>query len=291
MVDLKDFIYKIDSKNRKTKRYKLSCDGCLVDRGYGMASRSSKLCKKCMTKKDHLKECVDIANRRGGKCLSTKWTGSTSKYEFLCGDCSHLWKTYSYVIRRGSWCPKCSNKTMAKNKIKKGIRYCSELAHSKGGLFLSTVYKNNTTSYLWRCHDGHEWKTRLSVIEGGSWCPLCFASNGRFRKKESTLRGILEDIFKTDFPSSRPQWLVNPDTGYKLELDCYSESLKLAFEYDGELHYKDVDFFKNISKKQQVRDKIKDELCKNNGVNLIRISYKRKRDIRCAVMEAIDGLV
>lgn len=43
MVNIEDYIY--ISKN--TKRYKLHCDSCKIDRGYGMKSRSTLLCKKC----------------------------------------------------------------------------------------------------------------------------------------------------------------------------------------------------------------------------------------------------
>lgn len=89
----------------------------------------------------------------------------------------------------------------------------------------------------------------------------------------------------------RPDWLINPSTGYKLELDCYNEELKLAFEYDGELHDKDVDFFKNSSSQQRERDIIKDGLCKQHGIKLIRISYKDKYKLEQAVEESFDGLL
>ena len=55
-----------------------------------------------------------------------------------------------------------------------------------------------------------------------------------------------------------------------MELDGYCEELKIAFEYDGEFHYKDIyDDYHN----QQKRDTIKDKLCKEQGIKLIRIPY------------------
>ncbi len=71
-------------------------------------------------------------------------------------------------------------------------------------------------------------------------------------------------------------WLINPKTNYKMRLDGYFEDLKLGIEYDGIQHYeytpgldKTYDDFLN----RQKRDKIKDQLCKENGVKLIRIKY------------------
>jgi hypothetical protein len=81
---------------------------------------------------------------------------------------------------------------------------------------------------------------------------------------ESNCRNILDYVFETEFITIRPDWLRNPETGKNLELDLYNEKLKLAFECDGQYH----DF-----PSQAHRDKIKDNLCKQCGVLLIRIPY------------------
>ena len=232
MIVLTDYILQDRSRgNGKRKRYHLYCDSCGCSRGYGKKARAHKLCKKCMTRKDHLDECRQIAEQKGGKLLSTKWINSTAKYKFQCG-CGHIWETYSYVVRRGSWCPKCSLISMAQKQRIKSIKYCRNLANSHGGECLSEEYTNDAAKYKWKCGQGHTWTTRLTVIEGGSWCPQCFTNNSRFRRREAQVREIVENIFSKPFPSVRPKWLVNPDTGYVMELDCYNDELKLAFEYD-----------------------------------------------------------
>jgi hypothetical protein len=45
MVKIEDYIFV--GKNQNTKRYRLYCDKCNIDRGYSMKSRSHMLCKKC----------------------------------------------------------------------------------------------------------------------------------------------------------------------------------------------------------------------------------------------------
>jgi hypothetical protein len=64
--------------------------------------------------------------------------------------------------------------------------------------------------------------------------------------------------------------------GNKLRLDGYFEEYNLAIEYDGIQHY---EYTKKFDKeyeeflKRQERDRIKDKLCKENGIKLIRIRY------------------
>jgi hypothetical protein len=70
--------------------------------------------------------------------------------------------------------------------------------------------------------------------------------------------------------------LVNPETGRKLELDCYNEDLRLAVEYNGEQHYHfpnhtDQSYEEFIN--QARRDQFKAELCERYGVYLIVVPY------------------
>jgi hypothetical protein len=95
-------------------------------------------------------------------------------------------------------------------------------------------------------------------------------------KGEQICRIVLEMIFKVPFPSSRPLWLINPNTGSPMELDCYNEDLKLAVEYNGIQHYEYNESFHSSPDKyveSQYRDKQKKTLCKQQGVFLIVVSY------------------
>lgn len=94
---------------------------------------------------------------------------------------------------------------------------------------------------------------------------------------ETICRKHLEKILKTPFPKIRPNWLQNPVTGANLEIDCYSEKLKLGLEYNGRQHYEFVPHFhksKVDAQAQMYRDYIKRHLCESNNVKLIEVSYK-----------------
>jgi len=145
------------------------------------------------------------------------------------------------------------------------------IALERGGWCLSPDYINCDSKLWWQCGEGHIWDTTAGMIKhSGHWCPEC--ASRRYRS-ENACRKFFEAIFSKNFPQSRPNWLRGK-TGKKLELDGYCKELKLAFEYQGEQHYKFVNYLKgkNIEKIQK-HDRLKTELCKKNNVTLIQIPY------------------
>jgi len=68
------------------------------------------------------------------------------------------------------------------------IEYFQEIARSKGGECLSTIYVNNHTKIHIRCSEGHEWWVMpLSLKQSNSWCSKC-----AFKKNGDMKRGNLE---------------------------------------------------------------------------------------------------
>ena len=81
--------------------------------------------------------------------------------------------------------------------------------------------------------------------------------------------------------TSIESFLNNKITGgnYNLEIDCYNEELKLGVEYDGAQHHKYIPYFhknKEAFYNQKYRDTLKEYMCKENGVILIRVPYTIK---------------
>lgn len=111
----------------------------------------------------------------------------------------------------------------------------------------------------------------------------------RWKRQETCCRAV-EEIFGLPFQRDVRDlpWLVNPETGAYLELDCYNEELGIAIEHNGEHHYKFPNHW-NKTREEWIamlrRDKLKPELCDKNGVYLITIPYtipfpKIKAEIR-----------
>lgn len=93
---------------------------------------------------------------------------------------------------------------------------------------------------------------------------------------ECRLNAIVERLFKRPFKKCKPEWLKNPTTGRRLELDLYNAELGLAFEYDGAQHHHFVPHFhvsQDHFKYRQLLDRLKDKLCQTHGVVLVRVPH------------------
>jgi hypothetical protein len=99
--------------------------------------------------------------------------------------------------------------------------------------------------------------------------------------REEKCRDVFESLTGRAYPTIRPNWLVNPKTGKKLELDGYCADLRSAFEYNGKQHYSypnsfhktEADFDNLIE-----RDQHKMNTCQDYGVRLLVIPYDLKDD-------------
>ena len=188
---------------------------------------------------------------------------------------TQLIKTF---IDDNKWCSAC-----AQTKYNINDLYTHATTHN--GFCLSTNYVSCADHYTWKCGScDHIWNsTWLSVNCKQSWCPNCANSS-----METICRLAIEEITKLKFPK-------NLDV-IGAEIDCYNDDLKLGFEYDGIQHHEYVQYFhgdKDIMKFEQQleRDVIKDELCINAGIRLIRINYKiNKNKLRTYIHDLIRGL-
>jgi hypothetical protein len=74
----------------------------------------------------------------------------------------------------------------------------------------------------------------------------------------------------------RPEWLINPITGRRLEIDLYVEVINVGIEVQGEQHYRFIPGFHKDQadfEYQKQRDEIKRAICKEKGVTLYEV-YK-----------------
>ena len=218
-------------------------------------------------KKYTIESCQQIAEERGGECLSKIYEGCKKPMKWKCKE-GHEWNAIFDNIKQGKWCSICK-------KCKKlTIEDCRKVAEERNGKCLSTKYINTRTLMEWKCSEGHTWNSVFYSIKNlNTWCPYC--SKG---KSEKLCRKIIEELTQEKFPSIRPDFLKHYKTGCNLELDGYCEKLQMAFEYHGEQHYKYCPRFfhkkgKYVFEEQKERDKLKIELCIKNNIKLIIIPY------------------
>lgn len=218
-----------------------------------------------MSAKVDIARCRQYASRNNGRCLSRTYIKNNLKLLWQCVN-GHKWQAPWNQIRRGHWCRMCSyEKTGEKNKH--NINYCRHVASRRECHCVADTYEGIHFPLRWRCNNcGREWSASLNnVRSGNSRCPYCH----HISAMENRCRIIFEALFNNPFPKCKPFKQFKS----LLELDGYCKKLNIAFEYDG-IHHRTGRLFPTDTRNLSIfkRDKEKDELCKNVGIRLIRIS-------------------
>ena len=232
------------------------------------------------------------------------WGKDNEKYLWIgCKEHGYYKQRYTNHYRYG--CSKCAKKELSKrtrmdidelvSKLKKvhGDKYdYSDLIKNYTGMNKckhrdeNFDRQNRSKKYTVVCKEHGPFETTMHKhLYRGHGCPDC---NPTVSHGEKVVRKIFEKIYDGHkFKKIRPDWLRNPQTNCKLELDGYNEELKIAFEYNGIQHYEPVKLFggeENFLKIKQ-RDDAKRILCKEKGVQLIEIDGRQYKNMSLPKME------
>lgn len=178
-----------------------------------------------------------------------------------------------------------NNNELTKDKISE---VCDIINLKKATLVTNKKFITSKDSKIEiKCLEGHEFTlSYVDLVENMKWCEKCKLSS----KNNLEVDKILIKLFKEKFNKKRPEWLTNVK-GIKLELDFYSEELKLAFEYNEEHHYKYNKTYHSSQddfEKEKFNDKIKIKKCEKNNVTLVTIPYTVKtKDIEQYIVDQL----
>ena len=192
-------------------------------------------------------------------CISP---GSHAKVWWLCAN-GHEWPASSnHRTSKTRNCPYCcANPRVLPGENDLASRY-PDLAREwhptrNGSLTPNSVTANSSKRVWWKCLKGHEWPCAVNHRANGSQCPIC--SSGM---QSSFPEQAFFFYVKSAYPDT-----VNGYTdifhNHGMELDIYVPSLSVGIEYDGSAWHRGTT--------NQTRESRKYQVCKENGIKLIRI--------------------
>ena len=197
--------------------------------------------------------------KEGYELLTEVYDNSKQKLEYICSSPekhrhSIRWSNWKFGVR----CPECSTAKRAE-KLRIDIEFIRSEFAKEGYILLTKTYENNIQKLDYICPKGHK-----HFITWNNWnskdkqrCPFC--NNNGVSKWEKVIKKFLDKLKVNYIPNDRTQ-LINPKTNRKLELDIWMPKLNKAVECNGIYWH---------SKKLVVKkDKIKNQLCKQQGIDL-----------------------
>ena len=262
------------------KRTKIKCK-CKID-GYEWETTPSNLlkgtgCPKCKDKKytktheEFIKEMKEINPNIE---ILGEYVNKRTKIKCKCKIDNHIWyATPNNLLYNNSGCPKCVGKI--RNKTTE--YFIQELQEINDDIEILGEYKGALAKIKCRCKiDGYEWYTTPSdLLNHNTGCPKCSSSKGEKRIAKyldsKNIKYIHDEYYFKD--------LKGVNNGI-LRPDFIIENLKIWIEYDGEQHFRVVDFSnknEELAKKQfkiiQENDRLKNEYAKKHNWKIIRIPY------------------
>lgn len=114
-----------------------------------------------------LESLQNLAQARGGSCLSKKCIGAIQKHSWQCSE-GHKWEATPTCISQGRWCPTC-----ARIRRSSTLESLQHLARDRGGELLSKASLGALKHHLWKCSQGHIWEATPNHVKHGAWCPTC----------------------------------------------------------------------------------------------------------------------
>lgn len=198
-------------------------------------------------------------NERGPE---TYYPSSNKKVLFVCGKCGKEWSAViSKRCIRGQGCPYCTNYTISpgvNDLFSTNPEMKKIWDFEKNVIDPTTVSSGSKKHVFWKCERGHEWSAVIySVAKDKCGCPKCSAER-RTSLPEKAIFYYINKYFNDAIENFHPDFLNGK------EVDIFIPSKNIGIEYDGSNWHKDTN-----------KDFLKDQLCFDNDVKLLRIREEK----------------
>lgn len=197
-----------------------------------------------------------------------EYVDAKTQIDFYCRKHNIFWKAYPDNILRGCGCHICLKEKIGNKNRKTHDKYVQDLEKVNPNIEVIEEYCDAETPIRHRCKvDGYVWFARPGNILFGKGCPRCNESHGEREIWQWLQNHNIEYVQQKTFNDCKNKKM--------LPFDFYLPKYNVCIEYDGEQHYRPVDFFGGDDglKQRQHNDTIKTKYCDTHNIHLLRIPY------------------
>ena len=276
-------------KNKNHKPYKVTLGHFKIGRRCQLCVAGQKGKDKALTY-EYVKEYIESF---GYILLSKEYINNSTPLLVWCGNPNHE----PYEVRFGNFktgyrCPYCKNDNISERRSLKREYVENEINKLNYRLVDEKEDFSATDYILIECNHGHIHTYTWNQFKNGQRCITC---NGNKSKGEERIKNILnrnkikyiwnkgyfKDLYGESNKPLRPDFII--------------ENMKIWIEFDGEQHFRVVDFSsknKELAKEQfrinQENDRLKNEYAKKHNWKLIRIPYWEIDNIENILIKELD---
>ena len=296
-------VYAKDLSPRSNARIQATCDYCgknyetsFVVLKDGRKTIQKDCCPNCTGKKasevswrKRAKKYIDLAekicNKYGYTLLTAidEYTDVKMDIDFICSKHGKQTMMLDNLLR-GHKCKACSYEERAIN-LRHDVQYVKECIENINGnkLLNPEDYKDTFTKNLnIQCSCGSIFTVSFkNFTDGGT--NKCFSCSCKESVGEQRIREYLE-LNNIDFVQEKR--FGDCRNIKPLPFDFYLPDYNMCIEFDGQQHYEDVGYGNH--KRTVEHDKIKNQYCKDNNINLLRIPYWDGNDIEKIISKQLN---
>lgn len=226
--------------------------------------------------------------------LDRKYTSVHMKHLCRCGDCGREYEKRVNDLLHGYGCSYC--KGLPRRNVEEMKNYVKE---KDNDYELKSDHKRTRDIGLFyhkKCNNNFRMKIH-NFITKGQRCPICAKLENRDprfydSKGVLTIKDFLNDN-GIEFENEKMfEKCYGKKTHKLLPFDIFVNDLNLIIEYDGNQHFEPVDFFggEESFERIKINDEIKNNFCRNNNINMVRISYLNREKINEILRDIVQRL-
>lgn len=240
-----------------------------------LQGRGCPKCSRCFKKSKN--DFIELANKKHNfkyDYSKVNYINANTKVCIICPEHREFWQTPGAHLY-GQGCPKCANELNGSKKRKECCNFINEAnaVHKYKYDYSKVKYVNSSTKVCITCPKHGDFYQRPNDHLNGCGCPICNASHGELKIEEYLKNNNIK--YESQYPVKLQERMFSRNN---LKIDFYLPEYNTFVEFNGEQHYKFMEFFHKTEDNFQMqveRDKRLKDYCKENKIKLIVIKYNQ----------------